>query len=70
MPMKILVLTSLLYLPAQIWAKEEVRKPAVVSTMAETELADFNNQPVEIQKLIRAALALKKDESGLRLRRP
>ena len=39
---------------------EEVRRPAAVSTMDETELADFDKQPEAVQKLIRAALALTK----------
>jgi hypothetical protein len=58
--MKILILGLLFHLPALAWAEEEVRKPAAVSTMAETELADFDKQPEEVQKLIRAALALTK----------
>ncbi len=37
---------------------EEVRRPAAVSTLDESELLDFDQQPEPIQKLIRAALEL------------
>jgi hypothetical protein len=56
--MKILVPALLLAFPLQVCAAEEIRKPAAVSTMAETDLADFEKQPVEVQRLIRAALEL------------
>ena len=41
---------------------EEVRRPAAVSSMSETELAGFADLPAEVQRLIRAALALTKKE--------
>lgn len=51
----IIVLLSLIpYLTAQA----EVRRPAAVSTIATSELADFDKQPEEVQALIRAALDL------------
>lgn len=37
---------------------EEIRRPAAVSTMDETELAEFNAQPAKIQALIHSALTL------------
>jgi cell wall-associated NlpC family hydrolase len=43
---------------AQTSPVEEVRRPAAVSTMDETELAEFSAQPPKIQALIRSALAL------------
>lgn len=42
----------------QLTLQAEVRRPAAVSTMLTSELADFEKQPEEIQALIRAALAL------------
>lgn len=39
---------------------EEVRKPAVVSSLEISELSDFEQQPEPVKKLIRAALALTK----------
>lgn len=42
-------------LPAQ---KEEVRRPAAVSSMAESELADFDQQPAPVRRLIQEALKL------------
>jgi len=43
-------------------AEEEIRKPAKVSSVAETDLADFEKQPEPVMKLIRAAIALTKLE--------
>lgn len=57
--MKFIPLSLILCLPITVPA-EEVRRPAAVSTMEETELADFEKQPEAVQKLIRAALALTK----------
>jgi NlpC/P60 family len=55
-------LTFLLFalLCRQAECAEEIRKPAAVSSIEVTELADFDKQPEPIQKLIRAALALTK----------
>lgn len=50
----------LLYLLASAAGAEEVRKPAVVSTMEAEELEGFEKEPESMQKLIRAALALTK----------
>lgn len=47
-------------LPLLMSAADEVRRPAAVSSMSESELAGFSSQPEEIQSLIRAALALTK----------
>jgi hypothetical protein len=57
--MKPLTFSLLLSLSAMA-ISEEIRKPAAVSTMSETELIDFEKQPEEVQRLIRAALALTK----------
>jgi hypothetical protein len=50
----ILALFSIIPLPSTA----EVRRPASVSTMLTSELADFDKQPVEVQTLIRSALGL------------
>jgi cell wall-associated NlpC family hydrolase len=42
------------------YGAEEVRKPAAVSSIEITELADFEKQPESIKTLIQAALALTK----------
>jgi cell wall-associated NlpC family hydrolase len=42
------------------YGAEEVRKPAAVSSIEITELADFEEQPESIKTLIQAALALTK----------
>jgi len=57
--MKFIMLSLILCLHVTALA-EEARRPAAVSTMEETELADFEKQPEAVQKLIRAALALTK----------
>ncbi len=56
--MKILIFAWLVQLPALSCAQEESRKPAAVSSIAETSLVDFDKQPVEIRKLILSALAM------------
>ena len=50
----ILALFSIIPLPTSA----EVRRPAAVSTMLTSELADFDKQPPEVQSIIRAALGL------------
>ena len=52
--LSILALFSIIPLPSSA----EVRRPASVSTMLTSELADFDKQPVEVQTLIRSALGL------------
>lgn len=52
--LSILALFSIIPLPSSA----EVRRPAAVSTMLTSELADFDKQPVEVQTLIRSALGL------------
>ena len=58
MNLRLLALLALSALRPQACGQEEVRKPAAVSTIEETELAEFSAQPAEIQALIRSALAL------------
>ncbi|MCA1963887.1 MAG: C40 family peptidase [Prosthecobacter sp.] len=54
------LLTAWLQRPVQMRAaeQEEIRRPAAVSTIAEEELAEFEQQPEAVRKLIRSALEL------------
>lgn len=58
MNLRLLALLSLSALRPHASGQEEVRRPAAVSTIDETELAEFKTQPAKIQVLIRSALAL------------
>lgn len=58
MYLRLLALLALSPLRPQASAQEQIRRPAAVSTIAETELVEFSAQPSKIQALIRSALAL------------